>query len=117
MELGRSKRRRAVPASFGALVSVLVDSAQFEREGLRDTISQLLRTAEVIALDGAILHSAAEIQVEFGMSGQDAIVQSSILAHLDRHNLMRVASSTGIQRISMTLMFARGSKFAGASSL
>ena len=86
VELGRSKRRHGVPASFDALVSVLVDSAQFEREGLRDTISQLLRTAEVIALDGAILHSAAEIQVEFGMSGQDAIVLSSILAHLDRHN-------------------------------
>lgn len=84
LELGRSKRHRAVPASFDALVSVLVASAQFEREGLSDTISQLLRTAEVIALDGAVLHSAAGIQVEFGMSGQDAIVLASVLAHLNQ---------------------------------
>jgi hypothetical protein len=85
-ELGRSKPHRAVPASFDALVSVLVASAQFEREGLRNTTSQLMRTADVIALDVAILRSAADMQVELGMSGQDAIVLASILAHLDRHS-------------------------------
>jgi hypothetical protein len=85
-ELGRSKPHRAVPATFETLASVLIASAQFERDGLRDTISRLLQTAEVISLDSAILRSASEIQVEFGMSGQDAIVLASVLAHLDLHH-------------------------------
>ena len=84
-ELGRSKPLRTVPASFESLASVLIASAQMEREGLRDTISELLRTADVIALDAAILRSAADVQVQYGMSGQDAIVLASVLAHLDRH--------------------------------
>jgi len=85
-ELGRSRPHRAVPATFEALASVLIASAQFERDGLRNTIAQLLRTAEVISLDTAILRSAADIQAEFGMSGQDAIVLASVLAHLDLHH-------------------------------
>ena len=85
-ELGRSKPHRAVPATFEALASVLIASAQFELEGLRDTISELLRTADVIALDAAILRSAADVQVEYGMSDQDAIVLASVFAHLDLHN-------------------------------
>jgi predicted nucleic acid-binding protein len=85
-ELGRSKPHRAVPATFEALTSVLIASAQFERDGLRDTISHLLQAAETISLDATILRSAADIQVEFGMSGQDAIVLASVLAHLDLHH-------------------------------
>jgi hypothetical protein len=84
-ELGRSKPHRGVPATFDALASVLIASAQFERDGVRDTISALLRTADVISLDAAVLSSAANIQMEFGMSGQDAIVLASVLAHLDVH--------------------------------
>ena len=84
-ELGRSKPHRAIPETFEALAAVLIASAQFEREGLRDTISELLKTAEVIALDAAILRSGADIQVEYGISGQDAIVLASVLAHLELH--------------------------------
>ena len=84
-ELGRSKPHRTVPATFEALVSVLITRAQFERDGVRETISALLSTADVIALDGTILRSAADIQVEFGVSGQDAIVLASVLSHLDEH--------------------------------
>jgi predicted nucleic acid-binding protein len=85
-ELGRSKPHREVPATFEALSEVLIASARFEREGLRDTISELLRAADVIPLDTPILRSAADIQAESGMSGQDAIVLASVLAHLDLHN-------------------------------
>jgi len=84
-ELGRSKPHRAVPATFEALAAVLIASAQFEREGVRDTISELLKTAHVIALDAVTLKSAADIQAEYGISGQDAIVLASVLAHLERH--------------------------------
>jgi hypothetical protein len=85
-ELGRSKPHREVPAAFEALALVLAACAEFEREGLRDTVSELLRTADVIALDSAILSSAAETQEKYGMSGQDAIVLASVLAHLNLHN-------------------------------
>jgi hypothetical protein len=85
LELGRSRPHREVPATFEALASVLIARAQFERDGVRATISELLRTADVIALDVAILRSATDLQVEFGMSGQDAIVLASVLAHLDFH--------------------------------
>lgn len=85
-ELGRSKPHRAVPATFESLASVLIASAQFEREGLRRTISELLEAAQVIALDAAILRSAADMQAEYGMSDQDAIVLASVLAHLDLHH-------------------------------
>jgi hypothetical protein len=85
-ELGRSKPHRDVPAAFEALAAVLIKSAQLEREGLRGTISEILRTADVITLDAAILRSAADMQVEYGMSGQDSIVLASVLAHLNLHS-------------------------------
>ena len=82
-ELGRSKPHRAVPASFEPLASILIASAQLEREGLRNTISTLLLAADIIPLDAAILRFAADVQVQYGMSGQDAIVLASVLAHLE----------------------------------
>jgi hypothetical protein len=85
LELGRSKPHREVPATFETLAAALIASAQFERDGLRDTVSSLLQTAEIIPLDAVILRSASEVQAEFGMSGQDAIVLASVLSHLDLH--------------------------------
>jgi hypothetical protein len=84
-ELGRSKPHREVPGAFESLAAVLIARAQFERDGLRDTISELLQTADVIALDTTILRSAADLQIEYRMSGQDAIVLSSVLAHIRLH--------------------------------
>lgn len=83
IELGRSKPHRAIPKSFDALAEILISNAREEREGLRSTVSELLLHAEVIALDSSVLTSAAEIQVRYGLSGQDAIVLASVLAHLD----------------------------------
>jgi hypothetical protein len=36
-------------------------------------------------LGGAVLHSVSDMQSEFGMSGQDAIVLPSVIAHLNQH--------------------------------
>jgi len=82
-ELGRSKPYRGVPGDFGALASVLIRSADQERDGLQRAIRGLLRTAEVIPLDGGIVRAAGELQTTFAMSGQDAIVLASVLWHLD----------------------------------
>jgi predicted nucleic acid-binding protein len=81
-ELGRSKPYRGVRADFGTLATVLISSADQERDGLKRAVTRLLSTAEVIPLDGAILTSAGELQAAFSMSGQDAIVFASVLRHL-----------------------------------
>lgn len=81
-ELGRSRAYRAVPDDFGSLISILVRSAEHEREGLQDAIAGMLNTAAVIPLDSTILSSVGELQAGLGMSGQDAIVLASVLGHL-----------------------------------
>ena len=83
-ELGRSKPYRGVPDEFSALASLLIRSADQEREGLQRAIGGLLRTAEVIPLDGGIVTAGGELQTAFPMSGQDAIVLASVLQHLER---------------------------------
>ena len=83
-ELGRSKPHRGVPDEFGALATLLIRSADQEREGLQRVIGGLLRTAEVIPLDGGIVTASGELQTAFPMSGQDAIVLASVLQHLER---------------------------------
>jgi predicted nucleic acid-binding protein len=82
-ELARSKPHRGIPATFDALIAALVASAQFEREGLRRTVSALIQTAEIIPLDAAVLTSAARMEVSYGLSGQDAIVLASTVAHME----------------------------------
>lgn len=81
-ELGRSRAYRAVPDDFASLISILVRSAEHEREGLQDAIARLLNTAAVVPLDSTILSSGSELQAGLGMSGQDAIVLASVLGHL-----------------------------------
>jgi predicted nucleic acid-binding protein len=83
-ELGRSKPYRGIPDDFSALATILIRSAGRERSGLQLAITALLRTAEVIPLDGGIVASARELQDEFAMSGQDAIVLASVLRHLEQ---------------------------------
>ena len=50
---------------------------------VRDAVSRLLDTAVAIVLDTAILKAELTVQAEFGISGQDAIVLASVLAHLE----------------------------------
>ena len=83
-ELGRSRQYRGVHDDFAALASVLIRSAERERDGLQRTITGFLKTAEVVPLDGEILIAAGELQATFAMSGQDAIVLASVLRHLQQ---------------------------------
>lgn len=82
-ELGRSKPHRDIPATYDALAAALIARAQFERDGIRRTISELLQSADVIPLDGRTLRLAAANEIEYGLSGQDSIVLASVLAHLE----------------------------------
>jgi predicted nucleic acid-binding protein len=85
-ELGRSRPHRSMPSTFGVLAVTLAERVQFEREGTRRTITELIKTAEIIPLDSATLHSAIRIEDEYALSGQDAIVLASVLGHLESTN-------------------------------
>jgi predicted nucleic acid-binding protein len=82
-ELGRSRPHRAMPSTFGPLSDALIERAQFERDGLRRTISELIQVATVMALDSKTLIKAASLENEYGLSGQDSIVLATVLAHLE----------------------------------
>ncbi len=82
-ELGRSRPYREVPLTFGELPATLIERDQFEYEGVRRAVSELIETSEVISLTSAVLRSAADIEIEYGLSGQDAIVLASVLSHLE----------------------------------
>jgi predicted nucleic acid-binding protein len=85
-ELGRSRRHREIPARFENLASVLIASARGERDGLRETITHLLRCAQIIALDTPVLKLASDVEERYGLSGQDSIVLASVLSDLEaRH--------------------------------
>jgi predicted nucleic acid-binding protein len=84
-ELGRSRPHREIPQTFGTLAAALIERARFEREGVRRAISELVRTAEVIPLDAEVLRAATEMEILYGLSGQDAIVLASVLIHLETH--------------------------------
>lgn len=81
-ELARSKPHREIPATFDVMSSVLFKSAQLEREGLKQTVSEILATADVIPLTADVLRSAADMEADFGLSAQDAIVLASVFGHL-----------------------------------
>jgi hypothetical protein len=81
-ELGRSRPHREIPVAFDSLAATLIARAQFEREGVRRTVSEIIETSEVIPLDAGVLRSAADMEITYGLSGQDAIVLASVLAHL-----------------------------------
>jgi hypothetical protein len=82
-EAARSRLSSDLKSRFDAPAEVLISNARQEREGLRTTVSHLLRYTDIIALDALVLTSAAEIQLKYGLSGQDAMVLASVLAHLD----------------------------------
>jgi predicted nucleic acid-binding protein len=82
-QLARSRRHREIPATFDTLSAALIASVQFEREGLRRTVGELIKVAEVIPLDVAVLRQAAEVEISYGLSGPDSVVLASVLANLE----------------------------------
>ena len=64
-ELGRSRSMQHIPGTFDILAKVLIESAQLERDGVRETVDELLEFADVIPLTAPILASAAGLQDRF----------------------------------------------------
>lgn len=82
-DLGRSKPHRDLPATADALSETLIKRAQLEREGLQRIIAILLETAIVIPLDSDLVRRGTQMEIQFGLTGQDAIVLASVLSNLE----------------------------------
>jgi len=82
-ELARSKPHREILTTFKEFADVLIGSAQLERDGLRETVSELLASVEIMPLDATVLRSGVDMEARFRLSGQDAIVLASVLQHLE----------------------------------
>jgi hypothetical protein len=82
-DLARSRPNRSLSADLAPLIAVLAHSAEFEKNGVRDFVIELIQCAEVIPLDTEILRRALQVQADFAVSGQDAIVLASVFEHLE----------------------------------
>ena len=71
-------------SGFEAVTKLLIDSQDVEGKRLEDVQVRLLRNAEIIVLDRAILESALRCQENYGLSPTDALVCASVLEHLQR---------------------------------
>lgn len=80
----RSKPYRGAPSDFSELITILIQSADQERDGLQRAVAGLVQTAEIIPLDGGVITDAGNLQSTFAMSGQDAIVFAAVLRHLEQ---------------------------------
>jgi predicted nucleic acid-binding protein len=83
-ELGRTAEYTERVRSFGAVTSLLIDSAREEMQRLEAVRLRLLRVAEVIPLDSAVLESSADLQARFGLEPQDAAILASVLRHIEQ---------------------------------
>jgi hypothetical protein len=82
-ELSRSQPYIDVGSLSQDLTSILAKSATEEKNRLDAVLSRIIQVAEMIPLDGPILARSLDFQVSLGLSPQDAIVFSSVVAHLD----------------------------------
>ncbi len=83
-ELARSSSFGDRLAEFASLRSLLIDSADEERMRWEDVRARLLRAADVVPMDAAILGAAARQRLAHALQPYDAIVYASVLSHLER---------------------------------
>jgi predicted nucleic acid-binding protein len=68
------------------VVGFLVRSSDDEISRMTNVRTKFLEIAEIISLDHAVLEVAAQHQLNYDLLPQDAIVFSSVLAHLSQYN-------------------------------
>jgi predicted nucleic acid-binding protein len=83
-QLARTSAYSARLAEFASLTSLLIDSAEGEYQRWEEVRVRLLRAADVVSLDAAILSAAARQRATHDLRHQDALVYASVLSHLGR---------------------------------
>ena len=81
-QLARSTPLAQRVAASQDVVKLLVDSTDYETRRIEQVKERLWTIGEVLALDAAVLRSAAESQNKFDLSPQDAVVYASIRTRL-----------------------------------
>ena len=87
VELGQLARTTTYAdrlSGFRDLTALLIESADEADRRLEEVRSRLLKVAEVIPLDAAVLAASADSRREHGLSPQDALVYTAVLSHLQR---------------------------------
>lgn len=82
-QLARSKPLAERAAASQEIVNLLIASDEYEINGIEQIKQHLLSVGEVLPLNLSVLQRAAACQANFDLSPQDAIVYSSIRAHLE----------------------------------
>jgi len=82
-QLARSAVYAHRVGDFEDLTSLLAGSTDEEVKRLEAVQTKLLETADVIPLERAILGGASRSRAKLGLPPQDAVVYSSIVAHLE----------------------------------
>jgi len=67
---------------FQDVTALLVESANEEAARLEEYKRRILKSGEVIPLDGTIIKHASGFQVKYDFSPQDAVVYASVRSHL-----------------------------------
>jgi predicted nucleic acid-binding protein len=82
-QLARTASYTSRLADFANLTSLLIDSAAEDDRRLEEVRTRLLAVAEIVSMDASILVAAARHRAIHGLTPHDAVVYSSVLAHLD----------------------------------
>jgi predicted nucleic acid-binding protein len=82
-QLARSTPLTERVAASQDIVKLLADSTEYETTRLEEVKQRVWAVAEVLPLDLPVLRSAANCQVRFDLSAQDAVVYAAIRAHLE----------------------------------
>jgi hypothetical protein len=83
-QLARSKPYREQVSISENVMALLIRSQEEEQTRLGETLSRLLKMAELIPLTPEILSAAIRHRADHGVSPQDSIVYASVLDHLQR---------------------------------
>jgi hypothetical protein len=81
-QLSRSRPFRTLRQSSAELLAALADSGEESRERLEDTLDTIVGHGILVPLTEEILRDARACEKTFALSPPDAIVFSSVLAHL-----------------------------------
>lgn len=81
-QLARSKPYKEDIDDILKITGFLVRSQEEETERLKNTLSRLLKTAEVVPLTLEILSAAMTYQIDHGLTPSDSVVYASVLEHL-----------------------------------
>jgi predicted nucleic acid-binding protein len=81
-QLGRAAHHAPRIDELRDITARLVESAEHDAEGLRETTDRVARSAEIVALDGAMLSLAREFELVHGLRADDAVVYAGVRSHL-----------------------------------